>query len=96
MRVDFARRGRFAILGADSAVDCEDDPLADISELKRISPNELDDLLATALAEQWSELILLGPDYELDNEDYDCTEELETASRVFQLTKTIEGLASKL
>ena len=81
-----------AWLRADSAVDCEDVPLADVSELKRISPADLDDLLAKAQAEQWTELVLLGPDYEPDG----WPEELERASRVFQLTEHVEGLAQKL
>ena len=39
------------MLAAGSAADCEDDPLADTGKLKRISPADLDDVLATALAE---------------------------------------------
>ena len=71
-------------------------PLASKDKLKRISPAELDRLLDQARAEQWPELVLLGPALWLSDRVEEWPHWLKSARRIFHLRTSVEGLASKL
>ena len=71
-------------------------PLAITGKLKRISPAELDRLRDQARAEQWPELVLLGPGFWLSDRVEEWPHSLKRARRIFHLRTPVEGLASKL
>ncbi len=61
----------------------------------RISPDDLDRVLARAHAEQWRELVLLGHDARIPDSGYPLADGW-VGSNVFQLTASVEGLACRL
>ena len=70
--------------------------LTSTDRLTRISPAELDGLLNQARAEQWTQLVLIGPDIGLSSNVENWPGELKAAPRIFQLTALTEWLAGKL
>jgi internalin A len=65
-------------------------------KLTRISPAELDGLLAQARAERWTHLVLLGPNAWVGDDIKNWPGEWKAAPRVIRLSTFVEGLAQKL
>jgi hypothetical protein len=70
--------------------------LPNAKKLQRISAVQLETLLARAHSEQWDELVLAGLGIRLSDGGEDWPDCLRTASRVFQLSEFVEGLAHRL
>lgn len=70
--------------------------MANSSDLKLISPNELDELLGRAQAERWSELALFGPADRLSQSREEWPDAVKVYRRVFQLSAYAKGLVAKL
>jgi internalin A len=74
----------------------EDQSLAEVDKLMRVSPSELDSLLDQARAERWSQLTLVGLGSQLRDRTEDWPDSIMAADRVFQLSTYVEGLTASL
>jgi internalin A len=64
--------------------------------LRRICPDEIDDVLSRVLAEGHSELVLLGPGVRLPQSPDDWPDELKDKQSIFHLAEFIDDLHDKL
>ena len=63
--------------------------------LRRITPDQLDEILAQVQQAKQRELVLLGPGLSLPESPHNWPDELKSRS-VFQLTEPVQGLAARL
>jgi hypothetical protein len=69
---------------------------APAAKFTRISPAELDAVIARVRAERWPSFVLLGPRIALDNVPEHLPEWLRAEELVFQSTSPVKDLAGKL